>query len=729
MLATILIYLSGLVLCTAAGVAIIALAMPQARWLTPATPAAGAAALIVLAYLFGFLLPGRTASVLVLAALGVLLALALWLRRAALASLLPTLGEALVLGLGGASGLLVLAPVLSIGFPTTIAAGIADGWARSVLSEWLLDHPLIDSATALPAARPIGSYSSLPHELGAGYEYLIDLVSTVTGRPTYQAALAVAALAAPLFVSGLAGLQSVITSQRTAAWQAPLLAAATLSPVFVLPFVENYLTQFTSVALWPFAMAATAAFVARPTLGGAIVGAIGLGAVAGVYPPLAPWFAPAALVLLLVGARKTPAAIAVALAGLALALVLIAPIELARAYESVVLFSGQVSSNLAFPLFQAEQDLGIVLGGASQFTLAQGQTTSEVVSVLVLLLGATAVAVASVFTMARGERRAVLALGGTVGAITLILYWKYKHGDDYGYGTYKALLSGGALLGGLLMLSLASPSARWLPLRLVAAGVCVAVWVPVTANALQHQRYGGQGFRESDNALIAELKSLPRRDVVLVEGAADNSTSFQLRMTTSYATVAFDRRVDGLGSTFSYLSGGGAAAWRPSRPWDWVVSAGDSSVFPDHRRTVWERPPYRVQKAPPVDATPYALSPPPELHAAPRSTFWMAPPPGIHADYIAGPVEIIVANRQAQPVTATLGMTLSSTQRRGRITFGGGDGGQRRVKLSQTPELVRYRVPVPARGTARVTLDPGPPELRGDGTLTPLAVLTRFEVA
>jgi hypothetical protein len=353
MLATTLIYLSGLALCMAAGVAITALVMPQGRWLTPATPAAGAALIIVLAYLFGFLLPGRTAAVLVLVALAALLVFGLWRRRAALLDLLPSSGEWLVLVLGGASGLLVLAPVLAIGFPTTIAAGIADGWSRSVLSEWLLDHALIDSSRHVPTARPIGGYSALPHELGAGYEYLIGMVSTVTGRPTYQVVLPVAALAAPIFVSGLAGLQSLITARRTAVWQAVLLAAAVLSPVFILPFVENYLTQFTSVSLWPFAMAATAAFLARPALDTAVIGAIGLGALAGVYPPLTPWSAPAVFVLLLVGARRAPAALArrvparlrwltpivAATAGLGVALLVIAPVELVRAYESVVVFS------------------------------------------------------------------------------------------------------------------------------------------------------------------------------------------------------------------------------------------------------------------------------------------------------------------------------------------------------------------------------------------------------
>ena len=138
--------------------------------------------------------------------------------------------------------------------------------------------------------------------------------------------------------------------------------------MFVLPFAENYLTQLVSLSLWPFAIAATISFARRPAVGTALLAAIGLGAVAGVYPQLAPWLGPPALLLVLVVARGVRPAL-VALGGLALALVIVAPIVLVRAYHSVVLFSGTLDSNPGFPRLQAEQDLGIVLGGVSQFSV------------------------------------------------------------------------------------------------------------------------------------------------------------------------------------------------------------------------------------------------------------------------------------------------------------------------------------------------------------------------
>jgi hypothetical protein len=735
MLATTLIYLSGLALCMASGVAITALVMPQGRWLTPAAPAAGAACLVVLAHLLGFFLAGATAVVLACVALVVLFGVAVWRRSTPLRETVAlTRGELLVLALGALVGFLFLLPLLDIGFSTVLAASIADGWARAVLSKWLLHNALVHSASSIGADRPIGSYSTFPHELGAGYEYLIALVSTVTGKQTYQTALPVAALAGPIALGGWSALQSAFTRLRTEWWQALVLAGATLSPVFVMPFVDNYLTQFLSLSLWPFAMAALYVFLREPSVGSAALAAIALGAVAAVYPPLAPWLGPPALLLILAGVRNAPAAIARRALWLGLALVVLLPVVLVRAYEAVVLFSGVLGSNAAFPRFQAEQDLGILLGGASQysfFPFGAGVTTGQLAPVLVLLLGAVAVGIAAAWTMARPERRAVATLAIGVGGITLLAYFKYKHLDEYGYGTYKAMISGGTLLAGLLMLSLASPSARWRAARVAAAGICVAVWVPLSANGLQHQRSGSQGFREADNALIYELDGLPHKADVLVEGASEDPFSFHLRMTTAYVAAASKRPVDGIGSTFSYFTGGGAPAWRPRRPWRYVVVDDSPSAFPAHRKTLWHHAPYRVQEAPPLDVTPYALAPVPQLGGGAQTRrYWLPAPVGAPpVDYVAGPVELIVSNRTAQAANARLSLTLTGQRRKRDVTIAADSGATKHVKLGATQTKdVEYPLVVPARKTVRVKLDPGAPEVDGAGQLRPLLAFTKVDV-
>jgi hypothetical protein len=280
------------------------------------------------------------------------------------------------------------------------------------------------------------------------------------------------------------------------------------------------------------------------------------------------------------------------------------------------------------------------------------------------------------------------------------------------------------------MLSLASPSARWRAARMAAAGICVAVWVPLSANALQHQRNGGQGFREADNALIYKLDGLPHKDDVLVEGATEDPFSFQLRMTTGYVAAASKRPFDGIGSTFSYFTGGGATVWRPRRPWRYVVVSDSPSAFPAHRETLWHHAPYRVQEAPAVDVTPYAVSPVPPLGGgAQTQRYWLPAPTGsvTQADYIGGPVELIVSNRKPQPLRARLSFHLKEL-RHGRtvaITADGDGSTPQRVRLKEGGERnVRLRVPVRPHGTTRVTLDPGKPEIVPPGRFAALLQLT-----
>ena len=708
MVATTLIYLAGLTVFLVAGTALFALLDPAGRWLTPAAPAAGAAFLICLCHYLGFLLPGKVAAPLALLVVLVVLAIAVARRRRTLRGALTlTGGEALALGLGTPVGLLLLAPVLDIGFPTTIAAGIADGWARAVLSEWLIDNPLIDSVQHAATARPVGRYSALPHELGAGFEYLVATMSTLLGRRTYETALPVAALAGPIALGGWAWLAEQIHPRAPRAWQVAIIGIATLSPLLVLPLADNYLTQAFSLSLWPFAMAATYRFARAPGIRSAALAAVALGAIVSVYPQLAPWIGVPALVLILVvAADKLPA-----LLKLALALVVVAPIEAVRAVESVFLFSDILNANPTFPLFQAEQDLQLVLGGVSQFTLlGGGGTTWQLVPSVALMLGAAAVGAAALWTLRGPGRRPLLTLVAAVGATTLALYAKYKFGDDYGYGAYKALISGGTLLAGLLMLTLATGAAGLLPWRAAAAGVCLAVWVPTTAGILNAQRDGSQGFREADRGLIGRLERLPADDVVLLEGASDTAgnSDFRLRMTGGYFAGAFDdRKIDGLGSTSSYVAPpGGDPKWRPSRPWRYVVATDDPSVFSAARRTVWHDAPFRLQEAPELDVTPYVT------------------PEGRHnwrpGDQIAGPVELVVANRGAQDADARLELTLRSLAGRRAVTV----GSERRTLSANGEEPMTVPVRVPAGGTAVVTLDPGPPQPDG----APLVALTRVAV-
>ncbi len=60
------------------------------------------------------------------------------------------------------------------------------------------------------------------------------------------------------------------------------------------------------------------------------------------------------------------------------------------------------------------------------------------------------------------------------------------------------------------------------------------------------------------------MERLPRNDVVLVEGAADAPEAFAMRMAAGYGAAVFNQRVDGIGTTKTYFTGGGAPAGDPA---------------------------------------------------------------------------------------------------------------------------------------------------------------------
>ena len=61
------------------------------------------------------------------------------------------------------------------------------------------------------------------------------------------------------------------------------------------------------------------------------------------------------------------------------------------------------------------------------------------------------------------------------------------------------------------------------------------------------------------------LDDLPPGSTVLAEGAGDDDRSFQFRMMAAYfGDRAPELTAVGLGSTASYLTGGGPPEWRPA---------------------------------------------------------------------------------------------------------------------------------------------------------------------
>lgn len=728
MAAVLLIYLTAVVVCFVAGVAAAALISPAGRWVSAATVPLGAATIITLAFPFGYLLTAPAVTVVIaLVVIAALIAGVALRRRTARAggvveSRRPGGGDIAALVLGAATGLLLLAPLFSLGFPTTVAISIADGWARSVFVEWVLENPLRDSGVSVGATLPLGTYSTLTPELGAGFEYLAAVVATVLGRRGYEVVLPVAAVAGPIALGGWTTLLQQLVTRRPTVTQVTALAVATASPLFVLTFADNYITQFFSLALWPFAMAAALAFFRGMDLRAALVAGLGLAAVAGTYPPLLPWVVPVVVLLALVTPGRDPGRVALdratlvatarravrRLGVLAVVVAVIAPLALVRAYEAVTNVAG-LRSNAGFPLFQTEHDVALALGGVTQFSLAPfgvDPTPARLVISLVLLLAAAAVGVLAALRAERSARASILALGAGVAAVTLALYWSYKQRDFYGYGAYKTLLSGGTLLAGLLVTVLVLLRRSLWPLGAAMVAICLALWLPLSTDLLERQRDGGQGFRAEDRALGQVLDDLPDDRVVLVEGAIESTDSFRLRMTAGYfLAAASDQPDEGLGSTYTYFAGGGGESWRPNRPWSHVLRLNRPSPFDGGRKPVWREGPFLLAAAPPLDVTPYAVSKPATDATDVEEGSWALVDPLAPERLVTGPVELVVSNRDPTPRTVRLAVEVSSPDGARDVSVAAERRGGTTVRVGpKRRRVIELELDVDARSTALVGL-------------------------
>ena len=184
---------------------------------------------------------------------------------------------------------------------------------------------------------------------------------------------------------------------------------------------------------------------------------------------------------------------------------------------------------------------------------------------------------------------------------------------------------------------------------------------------------------------------------MLVEGAAPDPGSFQFRMMAAYfGDRAPELTAVGLGSTASYLTGGGAPEWRPARPWTDVLTARPQPVATD-RTPIWSNGTYALAAAPVLDVTTYGTGwYPPERDAS-----------GVFA-WTSGPVNLVVSNHGAAATRARLEMILAARAARASRSC------RRRGAPSASASPRTRRAPwassllLPPHSTSLVTLDAGP---------------------
>jgi hypothetical protein len=710
------------------------------RWLNLRALPLGAAASIALLYFLAFFMSTAVAvpvfTAIVLAALVAVVILRLRaVRQAGETTVATSLRQAMTPGVpdtivavvGILGGVIVLLPLLRLGFPTTIAYSNNDGWAYVGNIDWLHDNafgPRVVPDMEEPTS--FSPFSQLRDGFGVGFELLASATMVLLRRSPFEMVNAVSAVGIPIAVAGWASLWRSVTG-RLETHHALLVGLGALSPVFILPYTENYTPQFVSLSFMPFAMASFVHYARQPSLRRVIPAALGSGAVLGVYPPLAPWLLPPLVLGAFVGAgwpstwsgwrdlrahvprlRRT----AFLLAGFGLTLLVIAPIPLRHTLRWFT--SHSPSAGVPFPRFADRAYVIFGSGLNTPFGYITGAPLSWSVTALALIVVPILFA-GLLLPLLRPERglRALLPLSAGIAIATTAGFVAFRLSDPLGYGLYKSLIAGCSLGAGLAILGLLPLTGRrFAAPRLMAIGILVAAWLPVSAQLIQQMESTTTGFRAADVELGRALADLPDDAIVLIEGAAEEPGSFQIRMMASYFGADYaGLRLEGLGSTASYITPGGPPPWRPDRAWDYAVTIRDSSLpFRNARPLVWTNGTYWIWKAARgVEVTPF-------------SPTWYGQETDAEGTFqwTAGNVQMVLSNPSARAERVVLRFTATSYAQRRTLTVAEEGTEGRTLSLPGSARTrVALPVSVPADGTAFVTLtsDPGqapapPPDAR-----------------
>ena len=711
-------------------------------WIGIATIPLGFCVLVTLLYPIGWVAGSTIATPVVLAIIvvGLVVAVVLRLRRAepgdsSSRRVWPGTTGLVVLGAGIVAGVLVLAATIDQGFPTTIAVANNDGWGYATLVDWLQHDPMPDYDVGPSIADPLTlvPWTTTRLHFGVGFEHIAAMVATLLGREGYEVVNATAAVGLAAAVGGWAALaRSLRRDLRPAT--AVLVAVAVASPALVIPFVENYTTQFVALCLWPFALAMVVRLASEPGWRRLLLAAISCGAVVGVYPAAAPWLVlPVLAVALLApdapwwaawrlrrlsgpGLWRRVGRAAVLLAVLAVSIAVVAPIQVNGALQNLTqIESLPVNATAAF--FSLDTYAALFLGSVEAFGLLPGAA-----------LGWAGFAGVIVLT-------AVFALALAPGRPSDLERWRLvghrgrRTGDER--RRRRPLRSerrppvpglqgpdrGRRRVAGLVVIGLLPREGErpWPP-RLLALGLVAAIWIPVSAKNLQFSAQGTPGFRSADVEMGRALDRLPHGSVILAEGAAPDDRSFQFRMMAAYfGDDAPDHTAVGLGTTGSYLTGGGAPDWLPAVPWTHVLTTRPQPID-SARKLIWSNSGYTLAAAPELDVTTYG-------------TGWYVPEQAGKEtfEWTSGPVQLVVSNRGAPARPAQLRMTVASQGRPRTLILTGG-GRTKRVPLPAEAETpVTFDLDLPARSTTPVTLDAVPGGVSAKAVGDPRVLMVRVQ--
>ena len=415
----------------------------------------GICALIALLYPLGAILPGSQAAPIALALVlaGGALAVAR-LRRAAPAgarlealrsALRPTRPETVLLGASAVAGLLLLIPTMKQGLPTTIAINNYDGWAYATLVDWLVDHPFPRDVANLGPLEPLTLVpaTTMDRSFAFGFEHVAALLAALLGRDGFEVVNAAAAACFAASLGGWAALAAGLRS-RLGAVNAGVVALAAATPLAVLAFADNFATQFVSICLWPFALAAFVEYARRRSWRELVVAGLAGAGLVGVYPAMVPWLVLPCVAVALVAppvperrswrwlalpgedARSRIRRAAVLVASLVGAVVVLGAIQAARVIPNLRFLDSTAITGLYTDFASEVGYASFFLGGSSASSLLSGSAVAwSTVAALLLLIGAFAVAFAS-RRLDRGGRLALVAAAAGVLVTTGAALLRYR---------------------------------------------------------------------------------------------------------------------------------------------------------------------------------------------------------------------------------------------------------------------------------------------------------------
>ena len=335
--------------------------------------------------------------------------------------------------------------------------------------------------------------------------------------------------------------------------------------------------------------------------------------------------------------------------------------------------------------------------------------------------GLIVLAVAFVLALAHGRRRdldrwRLVAIAAGVLVTTLAIVLRYRVGDDLPYQVYKGLMAGGAVIAGLVVIGLLPREGeRAGAVRMLALGLVAAIWIPNAAQNLQSD-VGATGFRAADVQMGRALDDLPKGSVVLAEGAAADERSFQFRMMAAYfGDDPPHHTAVGLGTTGTYLTGGGAPESVPAKAWTHVLTTRPQPVD-GARRVIWSNGSYTLAAAPELDVTPYG-------------TGWYVPEQDEEGTFAwtAAPAQVVVSNRSATARPAQLRMTVASQGRPRTLIMTAGDHTERVPLPAEVETPVTFDLDLPAGSATPVTIDVDPQGRSAKAVGDPRVLMVRAE--